>query len=162
VKLLLTKDINPDTKDNYNSTPLSFAARSGHMEVTSLLLAIDSVDPDSKDNFGRTPLFWAARKGNPNVIKLLLEKCHKDGISICGNGLNVATSPTTSTESRFSCDVCLLSIPNADPHYHCETCCNGDFDICQECMDSRAHCLDHSHKLGKRVIKDNRVAYVPD
>ncbi|KFA69488.1 hypothetical protein S40285_09458 [Stachybotrys chlorohalonatus IBT 40285] len=79
MKLLLAKDgINPDSKDNLDRTPLSWAAERGHEEVVKLLLAKDGINPDLKDNSGRTPLLWATKHGHEGVVKLLLAK---DGIN---------------------------------------------------------------------------------
>jgi ankyrin repeat protein len=50
VKLLLAKDgMDPDFKDKYDPTPLSWAARNGQEAVVELLLAKDAVDPGYKD-----------------------------------------------------------------------------------------------------------------
>ncbi|TKX24371.1 putative zinc ion binding protein 1 [Elsinoe australis] len=31
------------------------------------------------------------------------------------------------------CDICHRAIPSSSPRYHCYTCSNGDYDICQSC-----------------------------
>jgi ankyrin repeat protein len=154
VRLLLAKDgVDPDSKDKYGRTPLWCAAAKGHEAVMKLLLMKRSVDPDSKDSFGRTPLSRAARKGNPNVVKLLFEKYEKNGIIIREEDLTIATPPVAAHASRVTCDVCISDIPDVDIHHHCKICDNGDFDICQECIASGAFCLDHSHKLVRRMVK---------
>jgi ankyrin repeat protein len=73
VKLLLVKGkAEPNSKDNYEQTPLSLAAERGHEAVVELLLAIGKAEPDSKDKYGRTPLSLAAEKGHEAIFKLLL------------------------------------------------------------------------------------------
>ena len=75
VQLLLAKDgVDPDSKDSYGRTPLSWAAWNGHEAVVRLMLTKDEVDSDPKDSSGRTPLSWAAEKGHEAMMKLLLEK----------------------------------------------------------------------------------------
>ncbi|KAH7131162.1 hypothetical protein EDB81DRAFT_134285 [Dactylonectria macrodidyma] len=67
-------NVNPDPKDSYERTPLSYAAQNGSEAAVKQLLANDQVDPNSKDYNGRTPLSWATGKGHEAVVKLLLEK----------------------------------------------------------------------------------------
>ncbi|KAH0535997.1 hypothetical protein FGG08_007114, partial [Glutinoglossum americanum] len=69
---LLKNGYNPDLRDSYGRTPLSWAARRGHEAVVKLLLAMEKVDLNSKDSSGRTPLSWAAEGGQEAVVKLLL------------------------------------------------------------------------------------------
>jgi ankyrin repeat protein len=69
-------------RDSNGQTPLSWAARNGHVAVVELLLEM-AVDMYSKDSYGQTPLSWAAGNGHVAVVKLLLEKAvdvnSKDG-----------------------------------------------------------------------------------
>ncbi|KAI9777778.1 MAG: hypothetical protein M1839_008573 [Geoglossum umbratile] len=70
---LLKKEHNPDLRDSYGRTPLSYAAENGHEAVVKLLLE-KGADLESKGEYGRTPLSWAAENGHEAVVKLLLEK----------------------------------------------------------------------------------------
>jgi ankyrin repeat protein len=54
--LLATGKVNPDATDRENGTPLTWAAKYGHLA--------DKVVPDATDWGGRTPLGWAATNGN--------------------------------------------------------------------------------------------------
>jgi ankyrin repeat protein len=163
VRLLLAKDgVNPDSKDEHSRTPLWYAAANEHEAVVRLLLAKGGVDLDSKDSSGWTPLSRAVKKGNPNVVKLLFEKYGKKGIAIREEDLAIATPPVAYQESRIFCDICISNIPDVDIHHHCRICDNGDFDICQECIVSGAFCLDYSHKLVRRIVREDSLVEVPD
>jgi ankyrin repeat protein len=73
VELLLARDdVDPDSKDSTDQTPLLWAAENGHEAVVKLLLASDGVNPDSKNSMGQTPLMRAAEKGHKGVVELLL------------------------------------------------------------------------------------------
>ncbi|KAI9771507.1 MAG: hypothetical protein M1840_002127 [Geoglossum simile] len=70
---LIKSGYNPDLKDSFGRTPLSWAAGNGHEVVVKLLLATEKVDVNSKDShYGQTPLSWAAGNGHEAVVKLLL------------------------------------------------------------------------------------------
>jgi len=68
------KYVNPDERDHYGKTPLTWAAEYGRDSVVKLLLGRKDVSPDRSDNDGRTPLSWAAEYGRDGVVKLLLEQ----------------------------------------------------------------------------------------
>jgi hypothetical protein len=71
VQLLMDdKGVQPDSKDGYSWTPLSWAAKNGHAGVVQLLLE-KGVEVDSKDIIDQTPLLSAVRNGHEDVVKLL-------------------------------------------------------------------------------------------
>ncbi|XWW95859.1 hypothetical protein V2A60_003827 [Cordyceps javanica] len=53
------------------------------------------------------------------------------------------------------CNICSKSIPDA--HYHCSTCDDGDFDLCQSCIDQGITCKSDNHWLIKRSIVDGTI-----
>ena len=73
IMVLLKNRYNPDVKDTYDRSPLSWAAENGHEAVVKLLLE-KGAEPNSKNSHGQTPLSWAAKRGHEAVVKLLLEK----------------------------------------------------------------------------------------
>ncbi len=164
MKLLLEKGAELESNDNNDRTPLLYAAMSGEEIVVKLLLTKDNIDPNHRDKFGLTPLLFAAKKGYPDVVKLLLEKCRENDILIHEGEIHISTPPVADDQSRTCCycDICISSIPDADIHYHCKICNDGNFDICQECIASGYLCLDHSHKLVKRMVKESAFVEVSD
>jgi ankyrin repeat protein len=146
--LLATNRVDIDSKDYYNSTPLSIAARRGHRLVLELLLS-QSQSLNIKDNFGRSPLWWARKTKHLSIANLLLEKYKQKGIVLHQDDLPTATTSLFAKKTYRLCDVCLLDVLETDAYYHCETCNNGDFDICEECFGEKAHCLDKAHMLIK-------------
>jgi hypothetical protein len=68
-----------------------------------------------------------------------------------------ATAASSGSTSR-GCDACTLSISQKDAFHHCSVCNGGDFDICSECCDLGARCLDSHHVITsqpeKRVEED--------
>lgn len=64
--------IGVDSQDALYTTPLAWAARSGHEDMCKLLLATGQVEINSKDHFNQTPLLAAAEMGHAVVAKLLL------------------------------------------------------------------------------------------
>lgn len=53
------------------------------------------------------------------------------------------------------CNKCDKAVPNA--HFHCSKCDDGDFDLCQECVNSGVTCNDETHWLIKRTIQDGEI-----
>ncbi|KAK0636325.1 hypothetical protein B0T17DRAFT_483001 [Bombardia bombarda] len=53
------------------------------------------------------------------------------------------------------CNSCDQTIPEA--HYHCSTCDDGDFDLCQDCVDRGITCYGANHWLIKRFVKDGVI-----
>lgn len=54
-------------------TPLSYAARKGHLQMTKLLLE-EGADVTHRDHRGRGALLYAATGGSESVVRLLLER----------------------------------------------------------------------------------------
>ncbi|PVH85269.1 hypothetical protein DL98DRAFT_55242 [Cadophora sp. DSE1049] len=69
----------------------------------------------------------------------------------------VPASPTPETISIYSvyCNNCQVTTSSA--HYHCSTCDDGDFDLCQGCVDNGVTCGGDDHWMIKRFVKDGRV-----
>jgi len=53
------------------------------------------------------------------------------------------------------CNNCSQPIP--DEHYHCSTCDDGDFDLCQSCVDDGVLCGGDDHWMIKRFVKNGKV-----
>lgn len=53
------------------------------------------------------------------------------------------------------CNNCNSPIP--DEHYHCSTCDDGDFDLCQKCVDNGVLCHGDDHWMIKRYVKNGKV-----
>ncbi|KAK7992889.1 hypothetical protein PG996_012085 [Apiospora saccharicola] len=69
--------------------------------------------------------------------------------------------PSLSSRLRRPFTVCCNSCDRAvpDSHYHCSTCDDGDFDLCQDCVNQGITCYDEQHWLIKRTIQDGQIAY---
>ncbi|TVY59698.1 NBR1-like protein [Lachnellula suecica] len=63
-------------------------------------------------------------------------------------------APSSSVFSVY-CNNCSDAIP--DEHYHCSTCDDGDFDLCQECVDNGVLCGGDGHWMIKRFVKSGKV-----
>lgn len=53
------------------------------------------------------------------------------------------------------CNNCSRPIPNE--HYHCSTCDDGDFDLCQACVDDGVLCGGDDHWMIKRAVQGGKV-----
>ncbi|KAL7623024.1 hypothetical protein AAE478_006703 [Parahypoxylon ruwenzoriense] len=55
------------------------------------------------------------------------------------------------------CNSCDRAVP--DSHFHCSACDDGDFDLCQDCVNRGITCYGDGHWLIKRTIKDGQINY---
>jgi len=73
------------------------------------------------------------------------------------------SSPVASIKSvrtaRAAFSVCCNSCDGTVPevHYHCSTCDDGDFDLCQDCVDAGITCYGDDHWLIKRYVRDGQI-----
>lgn len=73
VKLLLEKEVEPDSKSDYNWISLSWVSKKGNEVLVKLLLEKE-FNPDSKQSeYGQTPLLSTAENVKDAVVKLLVE-----------------------------------------------------------------------------------------
>ncbi|KAF3288586.1 hypothetical protein TWF970_005649 [Orbilia oligospora] len=120
LKLILAAgDVELDRKDSYGSTLLSIVVRKGYEEVVRMLLATNAVNLQSEDPFGRSIIWWAKRQGHHNIAHLLIEDAKRTGIIL----------------------------PDMDVPLRNRSCADGDFDLCLDCVEVGAHCLDESHEI---------------
>ncbi|OIW23627.1 hypothetical protein CONLIGDRAFT_637599 [Coniochaeta ligniaria NRRL 30616] len=89
----------------------------------------------------------------------LYNGCELRRFPTLGSGLFGAQGPMSRCPASRStctyavcCNICDKTIPGA--HYHCSTCDDGDFDLCQECVDQGETCKGSDHWLIKRFVKD--------
>ncbi|KAK3901265.1 next to BRCA1 gene 1 protein [Staphylotrichum tortipilum] len=63
------------------------------------------------------------------------------------------TMPCPAMRANYAvcCNSCDRTIPDA--HYHCSTCDDGDFDLCQDCVSRGVTCKGANHWLIKRFVK---------
>ncbi|KAI1081143.1 hypothetical protein F5B20DRAFT_536967 [Whalleya microplaca] len=55
------------------------------------------------------------------------------------------------------CNSCDRAVPDA--HFHCSTCDDGDFDLCQDCVNAGVTCYGEDHWLIKRTIREGQINY---
>ncbi|KAL4792284.1 hypothetical protein BDV19DRAFT_368866 [Aspergillus venezuelensis] len=63
----------------------------------------------------------------------------------------------TSVAGVFCIDCNHCGRPIPDEHYHCNTCADGDYDLCPQCIDSGVNCLGEDHWLVRRFVKDGII-----
>ncbi|PTB64185.1 hypothetical protein BBK36DRAFT_1178535 [Trichoderma citrinoviride] len=61
----------------------------------------------------------------------------------------------TAAPFAVCCNNCEKTV--SDVHYHCQTCDDGDFDLCQNCVDEGVSCYDDNHWLIKRTMIDGQL-----
>ncbi|KAL2196166.1 hypothetical protein P885DRAFT_78504 [Corynascus similis CBS 632.67] len=69
--------------------------------------------------------------------------------------ISTAVCPAMHASYAVCCNSCDQTIPDA--HYHCSTCDDGDFDLCQKCVDYGVTCKGNNHWLIKRFVKNGVI-----
>jgi ankyrin repeat protein len=72
VNELLSKDADPNKKDDLGNTPLIISVQYGELEITKLLVEAGA-DPNIQDDLGITPLAMAIENDNKEIVELLKE-----------------------------------------------------------------------------------------
>jgi hypothetical protein len=73
-KALLSLGHDPNSKDSYRRTPLSWAAKIGHETVVKCLLEEVATDVNPRDSDTCTPLLYAAQRGDEVIARMLLQR----------------------------------------------------------------------------------------
>ncbi|KAG5950046.1 hypothetical protein E4U53_005528, partial [Claviceps sorghi] len=63
--------------------------------------------------------------------------------------------PANATGFTVCCNSCEKNIPDA--HYHCSTCNDGDFDLCESCVAQGVICFSDDHWLIKRSMSNGQI-----
>ena len=109
------------------------------------------------DSFERTHL---AMKESQMAMKSSLEALHAATYKQCTLPIpkDIPNRPVVAasrTNFAVCCNSCDRTIPEA--HYHCSSCDDGDFDLCQTCVDQGITCYGVNHWLIKRVVKNGVI-----
>jgi ankyrin repeat protein len=137
-----------DARDHYGATPLLVAVRNGNEEVVKRLLPHSEVDVNSEDALGRTFLWWASRSGKPGIVQLIREKggiSDEDDLNLKMDSLSIVKEFQHGYD--WLCDVCTRPFSGKDSSYQCDKCAPFSIDVCMECFEAGARCLDVSHEL---------------
>lgn len=81
----------------------------------------------------------------------------RGGELICTETVSNASTLASSCPASFAvcCNSCEKTVSAA--HYHCSTCDDGDFDLCQCCVDQGITCYSNDHWLIKRIMVDGQL-----
>lgn len=112
-----------------------------------------------RDNLDNLEASVNAFGGGLNRASMYGNGCELRRFPTLGSGLfggqgPLSRCPAASSTCTYAvcCNICDKTIPGA--HYHCSTCDDGDFDLCQECVDQGETCKGSDHWLIKRLVKD--------
>ncbi|EGC47007.1 ankyrin repeat protein [Histoplasma capsulatum var. duboisii H88] len=109
ISALLKGNANIETKDQFEQTPLLWAAILGFEQVVKLLLERNA-NIEAKSVNGKTPLSYAARLGYKQIVKLLLER----NANIEAKSVNGKTPLSYAAENGHEQIVKLLLERNAN------------------------------------------------
>jgi ankyrin repeat protein len=152
--------VDPELKTLDNKTPLQIAVDRRRVRVVQLLLDKPQIKLGPLDQYGSTSPSDSGSvpdEQETRILQMLRARCSQDGVLLPDD---FHLHPATNLESLIYCNVGRHQIPNADVHYHCDVCENGNFDVCQTCAGRATCCINESHKLIKRYVVDGNVVGV--
>ncbi|KAI1434181.1 hypothetical protein GGR50DRAFT_687783 [Xylaria sp. CBS 124048] len=93
----------------------------------------------------------------PRPVKIDLRDTSEASISVEKNEAVQAAKSFDLPKPAFTvcCNSCDVPVP--DTHYHCSICDEGDFDLCQDCVNRGISCYGDGHWLIRRSIVDGRI-----
>ena len=68
---------------------------------------------------------------------------------------NASKETLSSATWVVFCNNCSKSME--DVHFHCSICDNGDYDLCQKCVEGGVHCPGTDHWMVKRFVRQGIV-----
>lgn len=87
-------------------------------------------------------------------LKLAQPPAQPLNFGFCGGA--ASRGPCTRTAAfAVCCNSCDKTMP--DVHYHCSRCDDGDFDLCQSCVDNGITCHSPSHWMIKRTTVNGAI-----
>ena len=110
VQQLLEEGAEPNSRDERLHTPLSRAAKRGHVSVARLLLSRHDIVADSRDKENRTPLFYAVSNGHEATVRLLLSR---EDIAVDSRDTWGRTPLSYAAEEGYEAMIRLLSSRDA-------------------------------------------------
>ncbi|KAJ6788077.1 hypothetical protein PWT90_02524 [Aphanocladium album] len=162
--------LEPESRDRFGQTALSFAVRLRRCRFARLLLSSGKFSLLSKDSFGRTPLSWAKELGYSDIDEFLgggstdgdglvpdKASTHDDGENAADDtdkNENEGDDGNEDDSEKYlkTCDVCLMEIGEGDASHCCEACWDGNsFDICARCYELGARCANPDHTMIARI-----------
>jgi len=153
-----------DIPDERGRTPLFLATLFGHEHIVRILLAKGSLARRRQTYAGRTPLtFLYDRRERSETFRSIWELLawpYRPAIDTLAvkTASNLALYSSGSVERK--CYHCGIDLSVFDIHIGCDTCHNGRFTICKECLEHGYTCLDPTHVLKKWKWQERRWASV--
>jgi len=122
VAFLISKGINVNAQNRFNSTPLTIAVCNENYEAVKLLLKCDEINPNLQDHFNYSPLHYAVISRSLPMITLLLSHPRTNpnfGTSDGASPLHFAAMYGYREEAQALINDARtdLNVAQHDPHY---------------------------------------------
>ena len=114
--------VNPNTFDNYETTPLHLASEYGHLDIVRYLVEERKCGTERYNERKLTPLHLAAREGRLDVVKCLIGE---GGCNPMCRGGNFWATPLHLACERGKVDVVKYLVEDADV----ETSSRDNYDV---------------------------------
>jgi next-to-BRCA1 protein 1 len=148
-------------EENHPSVEPTDTEREPEQPATATAAPTIAEEPVSAAEPAPQQIATEVAKAKLREMKEMLDETLKEASSLAASDVPSDTLPCATgcpamrANYAVCCNSCDRTIPNA--HYHCSTCDDGDFDLCQECVDRGVTCKGTNHWLIKRFVKDGII-----
>ena len=155
VRIFLSQGMSINKKTKNGMTALHVAAINCNVGAAMSLVKHGALI-NAEDEHGRTAIQLVVIMGIPGdhlaasyMVRLLLEY----GATPPGTIEDVYTDERPTFASGIQCDHCEARIRTSDCFFNCSVCENGDFDLCQSCVEEGRWCDDSKHTMEKTYVQ---------
>ena len=155
VRIFLDNGVDINARAENGMTALHVAALNCNAKVAKALIIYGALI-DAKDGQGRTAIQLVVAMGIPEdyfALSYMVRLLRDCGATPPGMIDDLDTDERSYFASGVHCDHCEMKIRTSDVFFTCSLCDNGDFNLCQSCVNEGRWCDNSEHIMEKTYTR---------